>query len=515
MNRNKILGIIPIVMIALSMVAGSICMVTTSVTKASSAVPLSTIKDEVKSAYNYLMALKRTEGYYAVISEYPSVPIVVKAPSKGWWWVPGLKYYISSNAYGETYLYVTIRDESITNEYYGTSYIWYEDLRFYSYDEEFGVTNVTYATLKVKEYRGYPYSYVQIYVTYSIIDSMNAEIYLAGNYVGLVKQGNSYYVSIPDSPMPSMRTSVRHVDVIGALALANLAGYSEQQDLWSFAQSMMYNVFQTDMPLYDIYNAMFQGLEYTGKVDKPNELHFYDAHYFSYGLGYSKIWNVMNSNGWIWRNYPIYPYKSKIVAVAEETHQNGGAYFLTLSALLSDPLYHEWWGLYYCYVGDYTDALSEWNSVVAHWDGTGIHVNGQEGYSTLRLALAIILGSILASKGYISWDTVHDMANVLVQLQWQGSGEWSPDGNTVIWVNKPDHTGGFLVSYGPIGSYGYVPFRNPNWESIIDWFLQGVAMPPEYGGIVPTNAETTIISLTALMQYAHYYYGVSPSQLLS
>ena len=144
-------------------------------------------------------------------------------------------------------------------------------------------------------------------------------------------------------------------------------------------------------------------------------------------------------------------------------------------------------------------------------------MSNQQGYSTVRLAMAVALGSILAKHGYISWGTVNDMANVLVQLQWPegGTGEYSPDGQTVIQVAKPDNIGGFYVSYGKTGSYGFVPFRSPFFESIVDSFLNEAEMPPEYGGIIPTNAETTIVALAALMQYAYCYYGVSPSQLLT
>jgi len=487
----------------------------TPVAQASSAVPLNTIKDRVSKAYNYEVALKRSEGGYAVIAEYPSIPIVVQVPSKGWWWIAGLNYYISQNPNGETYLHVVIRDSSIQQVYYGTKYIWYMDLRLYSYDAIEGATaDVTYATLQVTEYRGYPYSYVKIDVVYSIIDSYNAIIYFAGNNVGLLKSGNTFYINIPDSPIPSMRTSVRHVDIIGAQALANLAGYNTHQDLWNFAQNIMNNVFQTNKPLYDIYNSMFQGFSYIGLVDAPNKYQFYDAQWFSYGLGYSKIWQVMNNNGWIWRPYPIYPYKSKIVAYAETYHVDGGYWFLTLGSVTSDPLYNEWWGLYYAYIGDYNNALAKWNNIISRWDGTGIYISGQNGYSTLRLAMAIILGSILADNGYISWNTVHDMANVLVQLQWSGSGHFSPDGSNVIWIAKPDQAGGFMISYSTIGSYGYVPFR-PNWyESIVDFLAGGAVMSPEYGGALPTNSETTIIALAALMQYAYHYYKVPPSQLL-
>jgi hypothetical protein len=507
-------------LIVVLLLAGSLALATGTTAQASSAtyaepVPVDDIKNAARGAYDYLLALKRSEGLYAVIAEYPSVPITVHA-SNGWWWIPGLRYYIAKDPSGETYLHVVIRDSSIETGTYGTSYIWYMDLRIFTYDAASGISyDITDATLKVTEYRGYPYSYVTITVVDSAIDDLNAEIYLAGNYVGQLKKGNSFTVQVTDSPMPSMRTSVRHVDNIGLLALMNIGNYQEQDDLWNFVTEVLYHIFGDSRPPYDIYNTIFQGFEYTGRIEEPNEWHFYDAQWFDYGLGYYRIWQFMDNKSWIWRPYPIYPYKSKIVAFAEESHINGGKAFLGMSDVLSDPLYHAWWGLYYAYTGDYSSAVQEWNEIVSHWDGTGIYVRGQNGYSTVRLAVAVILGSILADKGYISWDTVHEMANVLVQLQWQGSGHYSEDGSNVIYIYKPDHRGGFMVSYGKIGSYGFVPFRSPTWESIVDWFLQSAEMEKEYGGVVPTNAETTVLALVALAQYAYHYYGIPPSQLLS
>jgi len=94
------------------------------------------------------------------------------------------------------------------------------------------------------------------------------------------------------------------------------------------------------------------------------------------------------------------------------------------------------------------------------------------------------------------------MDNVLLKLQWPGEGHYSPGGSTVYHVCKYDHKGGFLVSYDPIGSYGYVPFR----PSLIEDILNVVAMKPEYGEIIPTNTEATILSVIVLKAYEHYRY---------
>jgi len=90
--RSNVSFLIPAIILALVIIPSLM----TPVAQASGAVPLDTIKDRVSKAYNYEVALKRSEGGYAVIAEYPSIPIVVQVPSKGWWWIAGLNYYIIS-----------------------------------------------------------------------------------------------------------------------------------------------------------------------------------------------------------------------------------------------------------------------------------------------------------------------------------------------------------------------------------------------------------------------------------
>jgi len=107
---------------------------------------------------------------------------------------------------------------------------------------------------------------------------------------------------------------------------------------------------------------------------------------------------------------------------------------------------------------------------------------------------------MLARRGYISWDIPDQMYRVLDQLQWAGIGYYSPDGTTVYRIYKPDHRGGFIVSYAPIGSYGFVPLR----PSLVEFLVRGYRSPPEYGGVLPTNSETTITSMIALRLYRSF-----------
>ncbi len=243
-------------------------------------------------------------------------------------------------------------------------------------------------------------------------------------------------------------------------------------------------------------------------IKAPCSDHFWDGKWFNYGVGFKKVLETFEIHNFIEKPYPAYPYKSKIVGVAELSHIDGGKLFIT--AISSDPLWLAWLGLYYAYKGYWDYAVIEWNKIVDKWDGIGIKTSFQTGYSTIRLALALALGSILAGNGKIPWTIPDKMAEVLLALQWNGTGHYTNDGKTVYTIVKPDHTGGFLVSYGPIGSFGFVPFR----PKLIDDFLKGTSSPPEYLGPIPTNAETTIVSTAALLQYAYWRYDIWPNEIL-
>ena len=90
---------------------------------------------------------------------------------------------------------------------------------------------------------------------------------------------------------------------------------------------------------------------------------------------------------------------------------------------------------------------------------------------------------------------------LLLLLQWKGHGYYL-DGNN-IWrqIYKFDHKGGFIVTYdrAPDGSLGSTGFR----PSVTDTLTKNNSMPSEYAGVIPTNAETTLVSLIALNLYFH------------
>lgn len=98
------------------------------------------------------------------------------------------------------------------------------------------------------------------------------------------------------------------------------------------------------------------------------------------------------------------------------------------------------------------------------------------------------------------------MARTLLQLQWDTYGYYSPDGGkTFRALVKPDHRGGFLVSYGRVNPYGFVPFR----PQLVDMVFDVYGMGDEYVGAIPTNTETTLVCINALLSYL--YYVLSPS----
>ena len=297
---------------------------------------LSEIKDAVSYAYYfYIVGLTRDLGSYKVISEYPALPIVVYEPQHGWWWVPGMHYPVACGVEGCSYTDAEFSSSQVSSDGTGTAYSWVMDLVLVTPLEDGSASVDRLMRFVVTEYRSPSLSYVDIYVESSMYE--DAKIYFAGEYLGTATPGASYRKYIYNSPIPSMRTAVRHADVFGAQVLANLAGYDSE--LWGFASEMMYQVFGYSRDLYDIYNPMLKHFSYVGEVDEPNELHFYDAHWFNYGLGYEKMWDFFESAGWVWREYPAYPYESKVVHVAAITHTSGGAMLLSYMESIGCLLY--------------------------------------------------------------------------------------------------------------------------------------------------------------------------------
>lgn len=524
--RVRVLLLVSVVLVVV--LAGSFVHLAIAGIEPSPGVPLGTIKDRVQKAVDYLERLVRDHGIYKVISSYPGIPVVVYDSGYGWW-VPGLAYG-GWNVLKTELSPLGVEAASTYSEYKWDMKLIYKyvcaidasGLPIYC-DTEKGV-------VRVIEHRELGNTYVRLEVLNADSDIQDAQIYFAGTSVGQLVPGTVYVIHFSAlETIPSMRTAVRHEDGFGAVVLSMVLGQLDFDYVRDFANLIEDNLL--GLHDYDIYNPMLSGVPgFFATVGPPSSDHFYDAKWFGSKLGYDIIFDEFEDRGWVWTAYPTYPYESQVVRaarvnfVATGTRVDGGTLFLLALSSSGDPLYDLWWGLYYAHNAIYgnpsywDDALDVWNNkVLPAWDGYGLESGATaEGYSTVRLALAVSLGSMLAGHGRISWSTVDDMAYVLVyHLQW---GEWDyyydRDAGAVKYVYKPDHRGGFVTSYKYVEGYGLVaaPYRS----GIVEWFsgLAGLPMDPEYGSFIPTNAETTIVAVAALIQYAYCRYGVLPGELL-
>ncbi len=485
--------------------------------------PQNDVESAISRGISYIQRLMRSlDASHDVISEYPALPVVVKCVN-GPTFIPG----IAEPAVNSIGMIIWLVPEavSVSQSFYSsyTLFVWDIDLR---YVVQSTGDQGSFGKIRINEYKYPTYTYATFQVTSDNLDPSwkPCGIYVEGLYLMDFSYGN-YNSYSSTEPISSMRTSIRHVDVIGYNTL-NALGYSVS-NLYNLVYEALTAAWGTFYGAHDIYNPMLKDLA-TPPVVSPNEFyHFYDAHKFSDGYGWDRLRSYFNQNGWIYTTYPSYPYKSKVVNAGEASSTNGGTIFLNYLSCIGDPLYYLWLGLYYAYNGDYTTAQNYWYQAMQNWDGNGFVVPASynpscpytpgPGYSTVRLATGIALGTILAYNGYIEWTTVDNMVNILLQLQWSGEGYYSPDGSTTYYMYAPDHKDGFVVSYGPVGSYGFVPFRPSLVEDVLDPYLDTVApwliMKHEYGGIIVTNAEATILSVAALKQYLDKRYPSPPPPL--
>ncbi|MEM4523455.1 MAG: hypothetical protein QW738_09620 [Nitrososphaeria archaeon] len=505
-------------------------------------VRITNIMLSVLDALNYINRLMRTTNSgIKLISEYPALPIVVHAQdSRGAWlvFIPGLRL---ANSAGITSVTMELVSEqyTISSIYRGgwiprlmncsskrfiitlESHLEYV-MRFW---RRVSRTDMKVLELLVKETRvsTINYEYTLINITPTFINGLsNIKVYLAGQLVTNNLKLNTHYTLNFDQAMqtfPSMRFTLRHVNSLAPSTYAALGIY----DPWMFLLDLHVSRIQlSSLNLgsfkYDIYATTlpsdFRGLL---RVHPNIYDNFYDAKFygniFNSKTGYQIILDYYMQRGDVVSSYPAYPYKSKIVTAAELVKIDGGVVFLNvLRYVFDDPLYYMYQCLHYIESNNLMACRDLYVSkIVSRWDGHGIRVPNQVGYSTLRLALALAIGSRLYAAGlYTNRTTLDQMLNVLLQLQWFGCGHYVVNGQIRTLV-KFDHYGGFLVSYGPTASYGYVPFR----PSLIDDIFRVTGMNDEYPGPLPTNAEATIIAVNALISYAYYVLGVPLNQLNS
>jgi len=450
--------------------------------------------------------VSRSKDGYALISEYPDIPVALYDEDNDIWWVAGYWYPKGLDRYLLKAKNGNFRAYSDRTEYSFTL-----ELIKQTYDLSGNITEEVLGHVYVTEIRDYGNNN-----TIVMLDAdggaVGLEAYVGGYYLGRLTGTSCLMKSFGfTQAFPSFRTAVRHADVFGSLVLKNLGNDSIADGVYSFAKEMMNVVFGTSYEPYDVYNPITKDFPYNGRITEVTEMQFYDAHRFGFGdYGYYRINNWFISKGWISDNYPAYPYKSKVVTVGESLQTNGGSLLLSAMNLLEDPLLDAWKGLYYAYIGDRQNALSYWNKVKSKWDGTGIYMNRQNAYSGIRLGTAVALGSIVADEFDSSqWNIVDAMVEKLLQIQIRDySLKYNKDGS-VYTIYKPDNLGGFMVSY--VNDPEFSAFRPSLVEDILNLVYGDITMmPPEYEGVLPANAETTLVCTMALAEYYKRRFGEEP-----
>lgn len=518
-------------------------------------VDINVVKEKLRNAEQYIKKLTTDMGDYAIVSEYPGLPVVAYARWKVWnldlQFIPGFgrNYVIDPDIDRFVSASVDLIFQNETYDVWDYGYFanitvnyrfWFTDNYYpdlYGIIMVIRVSEIRYASV----YGGY--SKIVATVTYlheGITDFENITVYIVGELAFKdPKVGDTWnitYYGEPDKVFPSMRFTIRHVGALAPLVMElvnkdNIPLYSK---VWNFDNKVMSVVGESMMT--DPYAEIFLKT----KLGVHEKLHddFWDAIIIentSDGCITKQdiLFDYVDKTlGWINTSYPHYPYESKVATTSKILYEfylngtelhvditllgidfevyvntvHGGAAFLSVLYTADpfkdgdyDPLYYELTALHNLAIGNYTGAYYDYiNHIITHWDGNGIYWQHQRGYSTVRLALAIIIGLRLYSLGYnVNISTIEDMVNILLQLQWNGTGYYAPDGENPILLVKPDHKGGFMVSYGEIGSYGFTPFRPSLVEDLIAW----ASMEAEYVGPIPTNAESTLLSMAALILY--------------
>ncbi|BAA79838.1 hypothetical protein ASQ66_gp26 [Aeropyrum pernix spindle-shaped virus 1] len=503
---------------------------------------------EVYSAYiegkRYIERLARTvydpatgEPVYSFIAEYPSLPVWGRYGE--YEWVPGMPFYqlCSSGVHGFYKVHLSLASETLGSTY--SRWVYDYTLQFVLSTSR-GATVFDLAVLRVaEEHYGGSWRVTVSTLSYGsweglgscgAINGRDITVYLASMPLGTV---GSLYTSPAtfsfdsSTVLPAFRFSARHVLMLGTLFYDAFGVGNLYMD--NAARDILYEVFKTPRDPLDLYGNALPAAGYTVSIDIPaldsdseDHEYFFDAMLFElypgyYETGYDRIFRWTLYNGWVDASgpgvyYPLYPYKSKVVSYAELFGVNGGDGFLSvlerpLTCGLdaeTDPLLNAWKGIYYAVTGSWGAATSQWYDIVDDWDGVGVLACYSENYSTVRLAAAVMLGTLLAERGYIGWGTVDAMVEALLKAQWRGSGYYKPT-DTWEYMFKIDHAGGFIVAYNvaPDGSFGVTGFR-PDYLELI---TEGNDMDPEYIGPLPTNAETTLAAITALKMYMDARYS--------
>ncbi|BFI75436.1 hypothetical protein [Sulfurisphaera ohwakuensis] len=351
----------------------------------------------------------------------------------------------------------------------------------------------------------------------------------------------------PDEYFHSFRITIRHVQEMMDMLTEESSSLSNFHNAF---YDTIYDV-QSSLGVWGLngnqptsyYAALF------GYSWQPNMgINFYDAINDNWPTYKDDVFNLF---------FPYaYPYKSGVVVINEndggdiwasilngtlvqlnETFSIGpitisssaGANYDDVLALAEE-------GLYRTNVGQWSDAVSDWNGIINFYDqhsllsyGVAVYENGNQYCvyvnpvnDTLRYAMTVALGSKLAGNGYISWSEVLNFVNILTQTQWQGKGYAVVNGQTT-YVLAPTYIGGFDTGFTFNGNSIVFSSARPSFVNEVEYLWGkyggtlsgGLPEEVEYPGTIIANAESTIAAVQALALFLYYYYGIPLSTSLS
>lgn len=471
------------------------------------------------SIRSYIDRLYQEHGAYAVVKEYPALPINV--------WNPNENKWIRVGHYGDDEYYkVTIEDKEHWIVYYPP---WGGRYLIIQFKIGFDINgDGTYKEPEVRiiyegrGHQGWLANYTTVII--EVLDPTNFENFYIGNHnvinEFLQDSQGRYYKSFSYG-LPADRFSMRHINRLAANYYLKIGETDKAQKLLNLANQYGY--------IRDIYDPLFE-IDQDYPVGDPT---LYGTYYF---FDKQHVW----TDYYCWDELDQqfsdvkdkYPYKSNI-------HRDPLDLEIWLSAWKCDP---NFWSLYSLHIlnkyGTRTDVLVScppchiynhyWYldypyKVAYHilkdhvvWDGNGVKggvADLQSAYTTYRLgtylgALSKLykVASEVGDQEVANWayNRANEVFDVLKQL-------WiKPDpynilipvyGGEQTWA-KP-HWSGFLTSYVPSGSYVYKPARDGIWV-YLGWEDLN---PPEYFTHVPTNTEATIVAYMGAYLYTKYIVG--------
>ena len=506
-------------------------------------VNLSNVEEAIRLATDYIRRLYRVlSSDFGIVAEYPALPVsvMVRLDSMYEYVAPGLPMDYAGN------YYTNVRFDLVKVEPYEVK-IHFDVDNDGNYEVSVKLRDIHYdngreATLEVTDVE----TKTGMYIT---------EVYLAGKPCPASPGAT---VTVTRRTVPAMRFSVRHVNATTYWLARCYNLLTDPAPLWSLMSQLYHTVLGTDV--YDLYVREIAAYYPEIISEDPESFNRYGAYFFwdaqrvNNETYWERMWKWLRSNYecLVFKScYPAYPYKSKLVSITDylsvfiqkfrqlksewknvltQLHLNkvvdlmdylyeymveyftGGDFFTVFEFYMPEVGYvPDVFGA--CFIalnrlarGDADGAYEIWKKIYEKWDGYGVRSDYTTVYSTVRLALTVAVGVWLAKVGKVSWDTVDDMVDVLLQLQWTGRGYVKTSIYTG-YITRIDHIGGFLTSYVPGGSFAFAEYRPSIFDKLEEFTgVKLFEMPPEYIGPIPTNAETTLASLVALLAYKKYRY---------